>query len=264
MNRRLHRARDERMIAGVAGGLARYLEIDPSIVRVLWAVLVVLTGGLMLLLYIIMAIVVPEEPWGEQPGAWGPTGWGPPPGWGGPPGWGPPPGTPPPTGGTEAPGAPGAVPPGTMPPPAESVPPAAAAGAASGWGSAWRAWPPASRSVRQGRGAVLGHRRDQRVHGRAVRLRIIGRHVQEHRGDRRRRAPHGGVVHPALTSGPGRRWAAHGRGSRPGSRPMRVSEPREDLGALGLVFLVANQPAPADLLQLREDVADRPRRRPVR
>ena len=145
MNRRLHRARDERMIAGVAGGLARYLEIDPSIVRVLWAVLVVLTGGLMLLLYIIMAIVVPEEPWGEQPGAWGPTGWGPPPGWGGPPGWGPPPGTPPPTGGTEAPGAPGAVPPGTMPPPAESVPPAAAAGAASGWGSAWRAlegWDP--------------------------------------------------------------------------------------------------------------------------
>jgi phage shock protein C len=54
------------MLAGVAGGLAEMLDIDPSLVRVIWAVLIVLTGGLFLLVYIVMAIVVPERPDGVQ------------------------------------------------------------------------------------------------------------------------------------------------------------------------------------------------------
>jgi phage shock protein C len=58
--RRLTRSRDDRMIAGVAGGLAEYLDIDPSIVRVVWALLV-FAWGFGLLAYIVMAIVVPEE-----------------------------------------------------------------------------------------------------------------------------------------------------------------------------------------------------------
>jgi phage shock protein C len=61
MNDRLYRSRHDRMLAGVAGGLAELWDADPSLVRVLWAVLVVLTGGLALLVYIVMAIVVPEE-----------------------------------------------------------------------------------------------------------------------------------------------------------------------------------------------------------
>jgi phage shock protein C len=65
MDRRLTRSRDDRMIAGVAGGLAEYLDIDASIVRVVWALLV-FAWGLGLLLYIVMAIVVPEED--EVPG----------------------------------------------------------------------------------------------------------------------------------------------------------------------------------------------------
>ena len=40
------------------------LDIDPSIIRIVWAVLIVLTGGLALLVYIVMAIVVPERPIG--------------------------------------------------------------------------------------------------------------------------------------------------------------------------------------------------------
>jgi len=61
---RLYRSRDDRMIAGVAGGVAEHLDADPSIIRIVWAVLIVLTGGLALLVYIVMAIVVPERPTG--------------------------------------------------------------------------------------------------------------------------------------------------------------------------------------------------------
>src|SRR3972149_6092116 len=61
MDDRLYRSRDERMIAGVAGGLAERLDLDPSLVRIIWAVLVLPTGFLALLVYVVMAIVVPEE-----------------------------------------------------------------------------------------------------------------------------------------------------------------------------------------------------------
>src|SRR5688572_18407742 len=59
---RLYRSRDDRMLAGVAGGLADMWGADPSLVRVIWALLVVFTGGIALLVYIVMALVVPEEP----------------------------------------------------------------------------------------------------------------------------------------------------------------------------------------------------------
>ena len=71
MTDRLYRSPDDRMLAGVAGGLAENWNIDPSLVRIVWAVLVVLTGGLALLVYVVMAIVVPERPLGvavDRPG----------------------------------------------------------------------------------------------------------------------------------------------------------------------------------------------------
>ena len=58
---RLYRSRHDRMLAGVAGGLAEMWGADPSLVRVIWALLVVFTGGIALLVYIVMALVVPEE-----------------------------------------------------------------------------------------------------------------------------------------------------------------------------------------------------------
>ncbi len=57
---RLYRSRGDRMLLGVAGGLARYLNVDPSIVRLVW-VLLVFAGGAGILLYIVAAIVIPEE-----------------------------------------------------------------------------------------------------------------------------------------------------------------------------------------------------------
>jgi phage shock protein C len=59
---RLYRSRDERVLAGVAGGVAEMLDTDPALVRIAWVLLAFLTGGLALLVYIVMAIVVPERP----------------------------------------------------------------------------------------------------------------------------------------------------------------------------------------------------------
>jgi phage shock protein C len=60
MNRRLYRSRTDSVIGGVAGGVAEYLDIDPSVVRIVWAVLAIVTGGILFVLYIVMWIVVPE------------------------------------------------------------------------------------------------------------------------------------------------------------------------------------------------------------
>jgi phage shock protein C len=51
------------MIFGVAGGMADWLDLDPALVRLVWALLI-LAGGVGLLLYIVAAIVIPEEPIG--------------------------------------------------------------------------------------------------------------------------------------------------------------------------------------------------------
>jgi phage shock protein C len=63
VNRRLYRCYHDKRIAGVASGLAEYFDIDPTIVRVLW-VLSIFFGGLGLVLYVAMAIIVPLEPEG--------------------------------------------------------------------------------------------------------------------------------------------------------------------------------------------------------
>jgi phage shock protein C len=59
--RKLTRSRNDRVIAGVAGGLAEYLGIDSVLVRVALVVLVLLGFGAGVLLYLIMWIVVPED-----------------------------------------------------------------------------------------------------------------------------------------------------------------------------------------------------------
>lgn len=61
MEKKLYRSKTDKKIAGVCGGLAKYLNVDPTIVRLIWA-LVVVCGGAGLLAYIICALVIPEEP----------------------------------------------------------------------------------------------------------------------------------------------------------------------------------------------------------
>jgi len=61
MRDRLYRSRNDRVLFGVAGGVADWLDVDPALVRIVFALLL-FAGGIGFLLYIIMAIVVPEEP----------------------------------------------------------------------------------------------------------------------------------------------------------------------------------------------------------
>lgn len=67
--KRLYRSRTDRMIAGVAGGLARYFDVDPVLVRLIWAVAAVLSGGMAVAVYFILMIVVPEADRYEEPRA---------------------------------------------------------------------------------------------------------------------------------------------------------------------------------------------------
>ena len=57
---RLHRSRDERVVFGVCGGLGPYVNIDPVIVRLAF-VLFTLAGGAGLVVYLLLAIVLPEQ-----------------------------------------------------------------------------------------------------------------------------------------------------------------------------------------------------------
>jgi len=61
MEKRLYRSRKFRVFGGVAGGLGAYFNMDPVIMRVIF-VIVTLMHGLGILAYIIMWIVIPEEP----------------------------------------------------------------------------------------------------------------------------------------------------------------------------------------------------------
>jgi len=58
--KRLYRSEDDRMIAGVCAGLAKYVDIDPTIVRLLF-VLGLFAGGATFWAYLVMMMVVPEE-----------------------------------------------------------------------------------------------------------------------------------------------------------------------------------------------------------
>jgi phage shock protein C len=65
MTKRLYRSKYDRQIAGVCGGLAAYFNVDVTLVRVIF-LLITFMGGPGLLLYIVLALVVPEED-GEKP-----------------------------------------------------------------------------------------------------------------------------------------------------------------------------------------------------
>ncbi|MBM3404462.1 MAG: PspC domain-containing protein [Bacteroidetes bacterium] len=64
--KRLFRSRNNKMLAGVCGGLGTYFNIDPVIIRLLW-VLAIFAAGTGVLAYIIAWIIIPEEPITPQP-----------------------------------------------------------------------------------------------------------------------------------------------------------------------------------------------------
>ena len=61
MDRQLFRSRENKIIAGVCGGVAEYFSVDPTVIRIIWAAISLsfLPGGI--LAYIIAAIIIPEK-----------------------------------------------------------------------------------------------------------------------------------------------------------------------------------------------------------
>lgn len=106
MRTRLFRSPTDKVIGGVAGGLAVWMNVDPSLVRIGWVLLAIFSGGIFVLVYFVMLLVVPLAPAGWTPPPPDVPG-GRPPGRGTGTGWNPAAGTPP--GPWSAPG-PGAIP----------------------------------------------------------------------------------------------------------------------------------------------------------
>ena len=61
--KKLYRSKTNCMIAGVCGGIAEYLNIDPTVIRVLWVIASLFSVGI--LAYIACALVIPENPDGK-------------------------------------------------------------------------------------------------------------------------------------------------------------------------------------------------------
>jgi phage shock protein C len=60
--RHLYRSGENRILAGVCGGVGEYLDIDPVVIRVIVAIGVIVSFGTFLLLYLLMWIIIPQNP----------------------------------------------------------------------------------------------------------------------------------------------------------------------------------------------------------
>lgn len=62
-NKKLYKSRDNRVIAGVMGGLGEYFDVDPVLIRVFYIVLAIFTAFIPgIIAYILMALVIPSQP----------------------------------------------------------------------------------------------------------------------------------------------------------------------------------------------------------
>ena len=59
--KRLYRSRNNKMLCGVCGGIAEFLHTDPTLIRLLWALITCFTVGTGIVAYIIAALIMPEE-----------------------------------------------------------------------------------------------------------------------------------------------------------------------------------------------------------
>ncbi|HPB70222.1 MAG: PspC domain-containing protein [Syntrophales bacterium] len=69
--KRLYLATDDRKIGGVCGGIAEYVDRDPTLIRVLFLLLVIFSFGFGILAYLGMWLVIPKKPASTGGGARG-------------------------------------------------------------------------------------------------------------------------------------------------------------------------------------------------
>jgi phage shock protein C len=59
---KLTRSRDDRMLAGVCGGIGEYFNVDSNLIRVIWVIITVFTGFLPgIIVYILLWLILPQE-----------------------------------------------------------------------------------------------------------------------------------------------------------------------------------------------------------
>ena len=61
MEKKLYKLNEGKVLDGVCGGIAKYFDLDPTIIRVAWVIFSTL-GGSGILAYIICALIIPREP----------------------------------------------------------------------------------------------------------------------------------------------------------------------------------------------------------
>ncbi|MDO4483670.1 MAG: PspC domain-containing protein [Clostridia bacterium] len=59
-SKRLYKSRDNKMITGVCGGVAEYLDLDPTIIRLVWTILCAVAGS-GILCYIVASLIIPDR-----------------------------------------------------------------------------------------------------------------------------------------------------------------------------------------------------------
>ncbi len=65
LSKRLYRSTQDRILGGVCADLAEYFNVDPTIMRLLYIAITLITGGICIILYLILWVITPEKP--QQP-----------------------------------------------------------------------------------------------------------------------------------------------------------------------------------------------------
>ena len=64
--KKLYKSRKNKVIDGVCGGIAEYMEVDPVLVRLVTVLLLIFSGGVIFIAYILGMIIMPNQPWEER------------------------------------------------------------------------------------------------------------------------------------------------------------------------------------------------------
>ena len=61
MEKKLYKSNDNKKLDGVCGGLAEYFNVDPTLIRLGWALVTLCTAGLGIIGYIVCAVIMPKK-----------------------------------------------------------------------------------------------------------------------------------------------------------------------------------------------------------
>ena len=60
--KKLYKSKTDKKLDGVCAGVAKYLDMDPTVIRAAWAVVTLITAGVGIIGYIVCALILPVEP----------------------------------------------------------------------------------------------------------------------------------------------------------------------------------------------------------